>query len=89
MQARPEGESGHEADGSPKAVYYGAGWMVRPIKDGQVNLWHSGLIAGSEALLVKRWDGWSWAVLFNSNGAAKGGNLSGAIDPLLHRALGR
>jgi len=38
---------------------------------------------------VKRWDGWSWAVLFNSNGAAKGGNLSGAIDPLLHRALGR
>jgi N-acyl-D-amino-acid deacylase len=52
-------------------------------------LWHGGLIAGSEALLVKRWDGWSWAVLFNGNGAAQGGNLSGAIDPLLHRALGR
>jgi len=89
LQARPDGNAGHEADGQPKAAYYGAGWMVRPIKDGQVNLWHSGLIAGSEALLVKRWDGWSWAVLFNSNGAAKGSNLSGAIDPLLHRALGR
>ena len=89
MQARPEGAAGHEADGRPKAAYYGGGWMVRPVKDGQVNLWHGGLITGSEALLVKRWDGWSWAVLFNGNGAAHGGNLSTAIDPLLHRALGR
>jgi CubicO group peptidase (beta-lactamase class C family) len=89
MQDRPEGAAGHEPDGKPKAAYYGGGWMVRPVKDGRVNLWHSGLIAGSEALLVKRWDGWSWAVLFNGNGAASGGNLSAAIDPLLHRALGR
>ena len=89
MQTRPEGEAGYEAGGQPKAAYYGCGWMVRPVKDGQANLWHSGLIAGSEALLVRRWDGWSWAVLFNGNGAAQGGNLSSAIDPLLHRALGR
>jgi N-acyl-D-amino-acid deacylase len=89
MQACPEGVAGHEADGQPKAAYYGCGWMVRPVKDGQANLWHAGFIAGSEALLVRRWDGWSWAVLFNSNGAAKGGNLAGVIDPLLHQALGR
>ena len=89
MQARPEGTAGHEEDGKPKAVYYGCGWMVRPVKDGQVNLWHAGLIAGSEALLVRRWDGWSWAVLFNSNGAIKHGTLAATIDPLLHRALGR
>lgn len=89
MQARPEGAAGHEEDGKPKAAYYGCGWMVRPVKADQVNLWHSGLITGSESLLVKRWDGWSWAVLFNGNGAAQGGNLSAAIDPLLHRALGR
>ena len=63
--------------------------MVRPVKEGQANLWHGGLIAGSEALLVRRWDGWSWAVLFNGTGAAKGGNLASLIDPLLHRALGR
>lgn len=88
MQACPEGVAGHEADGQPKAAYYGCGWMVRPVKGDQANLWHSGLIAGSESLLVKRWDGWSWAVLFNGNGAAQGGNLSTAIDPLLHRALG-
>jgi N-acyl-D-amino-acid deacylase len=88
MQACPDGAAGHEPDGNPKAAYYGCGWMVRPVKGGQANLWHSGLIAGSESLLVKRWDGWSWAVLFNGNGAAQGGNLSTAIDPLLHRALG-
>ncbi|GBL30119.1 esterase EstB [Opitutia bacterium] len=89
MQARPEGAAGHEEDGKPKAAYYGCGWMVRPVKDGQVNLWHAGLIAGSEALLVRRWDGWSWAVLFNANGAIKHGTLAATIDPLLHRALGR
>lgn len=89
MQACPEGEAGHEADGRAKAAFYGCGWMVRPVKDGQANLWHAGLISGSEALLVKRWDGWSWAVIFNTNGAPKGGNLAGIIDPLLHRALGR
>ena len=88
MQACPEGVAGHEADGQPKAAYYGCGWMVRPVKDGQANLWHAGFIAGSESLVVKRWDGWSWAVLFNGNGPAQGGNLSAAIDPLLHRALG-
>ena len=89
MQARPEGAAGHEEDGKPKAAYYGCGWMVRPVKDGQANLWHAGLIAGTEALLVRRWDGWSWAVLFNSNGAIKHGTLAATIDPLLHRALGR
>jgi N-acyl-D-amino-acid deacylase len=89
MQASPEGAAGHEEDGKPKAAYYGCGWMVRPVKDDQANLWHAGLIAGSEALLVRRWDGWSWAVLFNSNGAIKHGTLAATIDPLLHRALGK
>lgn len=89
MQARPEGAAGHEEDGKPKAAYYGCGWMVRPVKDGQANLWHAGFIAGSESLLVRRWDGWSWAVLFNSNGAIKHGTLAATIDPLLHRALAR
>jgi N-acyl-D-amino-acid deacylase len=89
MQARPEGAAGHEEDGKPKAAFYGCGWMVRPVKDDQANLWHAGLIAGSEALLVRRWDGWSWAVLFNSNGAIKHGTLAATIDPLLHRALGK
>jgi N-acyl-D-amino-acid deacylase len=89
MQGRPEGAAGHEEDGRPKAAYYGCGWMVRPVKDGQVNLWHGGLIAGSEALLVRRWDGWSWAVLFNMQGARDGRTLTGNIDARLHQALGR
>jgi N-acyl-D-amino-acid deacylase len=89
LQARPEGAAGHEEDGKPKAAYYGCGWMVRPVKDGQANLWHGGLIAGSEALLVRRWDGWSWAVLFNTQGARDGRTLTGNIDSRLHQALGR
>jgi N-acyl-D-amino-acid deacylase len=89
MQARPEGVAGHEEDGKPKAAYYGCGWMVRPVKDGQVNLWHGGLIAGSEALLVRRWDGWSWAVLFNTQGTLDGRTLTGDIDARLHQALRR
>ena len=87
MQGRPEGAAGHEEDGRPKAAYYGCGWMVRPVKDSQANLWHGGLIAGSEALLVRRWDGWSWAVLFNMQGARDGRTLTGNIDARLHQAL--
>ncbi len=89
MQSRPEGAAGHEEDGKPKAAFYGCGWMVRPVKDGQVNLWHGGLIAGTESLLVRRWDGWSWAVLFNTSDARDGRTLTGNIDSRLHKALGR
>ncbi len=31
MFARPEGEAGYEPDGTPKAAYYGCGWLVRPV----------------------------------------------------------
>ena len=36
------------------------------------------------ALLVRRWDGLNWAVLFNTDGGAK--SLVGGIDPLVHEA---
>ncbi len=58
MWARPNGAAGAETDGKPKAAFYGCGWTVRPVGNtGKSNDWHTGFIAGTEALLVRRWDG--------------------------------
>jgi N-acyl-D-amino-acid deacylase len=90
MWSRPTGSAGQEADGSPKAAYYGCGWMVRPVGNaGKLNAWHTGRIAGTETLLVRRWDGLTWAVLFNTAFNPDGKSLSGLIDPLVHQAADR
>lgn len=88
MFARPDGKAAREADGTPAAAYYGCGWMVRPVAGtGKANHWHSGLLLpGTSTLLVRRWDGLNWAVLFNTDASSKGGDLAGHVDPLLHRA---
>jgi N-acyl-D-amino-acid deacylase len=44
------------------------------------------LIPGSSTLLVRRWDGLNWAVLFNSDHGTRGTHLADAIDPLVHQA---
>ena len=76
VTARPPGETG--------PVFYGGGWLVRPQSRG-ANLWHTGFLAGSEALLVRRWDGFAWAVLFNTQG--DGRSLAGMIDGRVHAAV--
>ena len=73
-------------DGSLKPTYYGCGWSVRPVgKEGKVNAWHSGSLPGGHSLLVRRWDGLSWAVLFNQR-SPDYKTRDAAIDPALHRA---
>ena len=90
MWARPDGAAGREADGRLKAAYYGCGWDVRPVgAEGKANTWHAGGIAGSEALLVRRFDGLNWAVLFNTGGNPEGESLAGRIDGRLHEAADR
>ena len=85
MWARPEGLAGHRKDGTPRVVYYGCGWNVRGVVDkGKINTWHDGLIGGSSTLLVRRWDGLNWAVLFNIDSNPKGKDLASLIDPLMH-----
>jgi N-acyl-D-amino-acid deacylase len=85
MWARPAGLAGHDEGGKPLEAYYGCGWDVRPEgPKGEANTWHAGYIVGSESLLVRRWDGLNWAVLFNTSSGRK--SLAGAIDPLLHEA---
>ena len=74
------------------STWYGCGWQVRPRGavedrlDGH-NIWHSGAIAGTSTLLVRRWDGFSWAVLFNTDRSKNGNRLSGLIDPMIHKAV--
>ena len=85
MFARPKGRAGYEADGTPKAAYYGCGWMVRPTPDGRANDWHVGSLPGTWTLLVRRSDGLNWAVLFNQRADQTGLSYED-IDPAMHRA---
>jgi N-acyl-D-amino-acid deacylase len=76
-------------EGKLKDFYYGLGWQVRPVgREGKANTWHSGSLPGTTTLLVRRWDGLDWAVLFNlrSNDEKL---PNGAIDGALHKAAGK
>jgi N-acyl-D-amino-acid deacylase len=85
--ARPDGLAGHDAKGKPLDVYYGCGWSVRPIGNkGKFTTWHNGLISGTSTLLVRRSDGLSWAVLFNTDCNPKGDQPASLIDGPMHEA---
>ena len=95
MWSRPTGEAGLDKEGKPNAAYYGCGWFVREIDSAnkKFNVWHTGSLDGTSTLLVRRHDGFCWAVLFNSrhgfNPETKNFDVtpSGAIDPLIHQAV--
>ncbi len=84
--ARPEGAPGKTKAGKPAETYYACGWEVRPFKDGTRNTWHSGSLPGTSTLLVRRSDGLTWAVLFNSRHTPDKKEPADTIDPLLHEA---
>lgn len=77
-------DTGYDKDGKPKDAYYACGWEVRPVGDGKANTWHTGLLDGSATLLVRRYDGLTWAVLFNTDYDSKHQYLGQLIDPLVH-----
>ena len=73
---------------SDDVTWYGFGWSVRSISGiDDVNLWHTGLIAGTSTILVKRSDNLTWAVLFNVNEAKDGETCSTLIDSPMHTAV--
>ncbi len=72
---------------SPK-TWYGLGYQVRSVSEGKFNAWHTGLVPGSSALLVRRHDGLIWCVLFNAHGESFSKSAASLIDPLLHKAAG-
>ncbi len=88
MFARPPGAAGLDPKGEDKDVYYGCGWMVRDKGGGKINTWHTGSLDGTAALLVRRHDGLSWAVLFNTRSGTGPDrkHLGRAIDPRIHEA---
>ncbi|MGW0586636.1 serine hydrolase domain-containing protein [Streptosporangium sp. NPDC002607] len=64
--------------------YYGLGWQVRPVTGG-MNTWHTGSLPGTSTLMVRRYDGLSWVVLFDQRDDPSGLGY-GDIDSLLHKA---
>ena len=86
MYRRPPAPVSVGKDSKPASAYYGCGWNVRPVGNkGKANYWHDGSLPGTYTLLVRRWDGLNWAVLFNQRSDDK--QLPDtAIDPALHRA---
>ena len=88
LYARPAPPLWTDADGKPSAMYYGSGWLVRPVGDearGHKNIWHNGSLPGTSTWLIRRWDGLTWAALFNQRSE---GDMppDGEIDGTLHQA---
>jgi N-acyl-D-amino-acid deacylase len=85
--ARRKGPSGFGPKGKPRLSYYACGWDVVQVgKKNRLSAYHEGLLDGTATTLVRRWDGVSWAVLFNADHDQKGRNLIELIDPLVHDA---
>ncbi len=76
-------------DQSGESSWYGCGWNVRRVGADGVNSWHVGGLAGTSTLLVRRSDGYAWAVLFNIDETKDSKRCSDIIDPLIHHAVDR
>jgi N-acyl-D-amino-acid deacylase len=78
------------ADPAGRNSWYGLGWSVRPAgPEGETNWWHSGSLPGTASLLVRRGDGYSWAVLMNVNLTKSEKLCADVIDGPLHDAIDR
>lgn len=86
MHARPPGLAGHEDNGDPKETYYSLGWMNRVQGDGQIHHWHTGSLAGTATLLIRRQDGRNFVALFNARTSPHAGHMGRAVDRLLHQS---
>ncbi|MEY4612028.1 MAG: Penicillin-binding protein 4*, partial [Planctomycetota bacterium] len=91
MFSKADGKPPLDKDGKPAPTFYALGWNVRPVENSpNANTWHNGALSGTSTLLVRRHDGYTWAVLFNGSkpsGKDKPTSPSGAIDPLMHKAV--
>jgi N-acyl-D-amino-acid deacylase len=84
----PAGLLGHKPGALPSPTWYGCGWVVLvDPKTGHMTTSHAGLLYGTSSLVVRRWDGVDYAVVFNQERNATGTELSDLIAPLLRRAI--
>jgi N-acyl-D-amino-acid deacylase len=86
MFARPPGLAGYEENGEEKAVFYSLGWFNRKVGEGQQNNWHTGSLAGTATILIRRHDGRNFAALFNARSSPDASHFGRDIDPRLHQA---
>jgi hypothetical protein len=78
--------SAREGTSPPQGVrYYAMGWEVRDFGDSRTT-WHSGSLAGTFALMVRRSDGVGWVALFNQRDDThdRRGESYWDIDWMLH-----
>lgn len=74
--------------GAEAETWYGLGWNVRAVEGSdRMNIWHTGMVAGSSTILVKRWDNFAWAVLFNVDETKDGVQCATLIDHPMHTAV--
>jgi len=66
------------------ACYYAFGWWVRPIQ-GDANWWHTGTLPGTTSILVRTYDNFAWAGLFNTRSLTA--NLEVEVDAALRSAF--
>ncbi|MGH3242636.1 MAG: serine hydrolase domain-containing protein, partial [Spirillospora sp.] len=64
--AKPE--TGSNSSGN----HYGFGWWVRPLDGGGRNTWHDGSFDGTSTIVTRRYDGVTWALLFDQRDDASG-----------------
>src|SRR5690606_23676337 len=86
MHERPPGLAGEDENGDPRSRYYCLGWSSRTVGDDKCNYWHTGSLAGTATILIRRHDGRNFVALFNARTSPHASHLGGAIDPLLHQA---
>jgi N-acyl-D-amino-acid deacylase len=75
-----------DAAGNVKGAFYGCGWRAKHKGKGRMNTWHSGNLEGTSTTMVRRHDGTSWVVLFNTDRNKQGKPLTKLIDSGLHKA---
>lgn len=68
-------------------VWYGWGWQIREVAEGRHNLWHTGSLPGTGALLVRRHDDITWALLVNTDANPSGKSAASLVDPMVHQAV--
>jgi N-acyl-D-amino-acid deacylase len=64
MLAPAPGAPGHDKDGKPLEKSYACGFRTLRGKDG-VGITHTGSLTGTSTVLMRRADGWCWAVFLN------------------------
>jgi N-acyl-D-amino-acid deacylase len=79
-----------EEDKGDGDAFYARGWNVRHWSERGRNTWHTGSLPGTSTILVRRWDGVCWAVLFNTRDAVgMRGSPVGVVDGDMHRLVDR